>query len=608
MLIDLPKNQRSRLTERRTGAASSLAETDANLALLSLVSEKLQAQAQLKFQGDFLQHILDAIPAPIFYKDVQGVYLGCNTAFERYLGRSRDEILGRTAFDIAPAELARIYHQADQNLMDAGGVQVYETRVLGADGQAREVMFHKSVFSSAEGQPGGLVGVMLDISERKEAEKRLRRLAQYDPLTDLPNRVLLEERLAEALGGKNRQGDQGALLVLDLDRFKEINDSFGRAAGDEILVEMGKRLTGSALEGDTVARLSSDEFAVLLLDGRGKRDMTLEAKKILALMNTPHFLEDGQEVQIGASLGITFFPEDARDGKTLLCNADLAVHEAKLLGRNTLQRFTPAMSETLSRKREVLAQLRRALQEQQFFLQYQPQFDAATGRLVGAEALLRWRLPDGSLVSPQVFIPVAEEAGLIGPLGDWVLRAACLQAKAWRDAGFPPLRLAVNISGHQFVRPGFIETVDLILAETGVDPTHLEMEVTESTLMRSVSSTIEVLTDLRVRGIHLAIDDFGTGYSSLSYLKNFPIDRIKIDRSFTRDMTTNPDDAVIVQTIIAMGKNLGLEVIAEGVENAEQRDFLLRHDCRYMQGYFFGKPLAAEEFARLGAAAEALPS
>lgn len=440
------------------------------------------------------------------------------------------------------------------------------------------------------------VAVARDVTERQRAEREMRQLAYYDRMTGLPNRLLFEDRLHQILDQARRYGHRAALLFFDLDRFKKINDTFGHAGGDRMLAVVGRRLREGLRESDAIGRLAGDEFAVLLPEIDTLQEVVGVAQKLQHLLADP-FRLDEKEVFLGASIGISLFPDDGVDGETLLRHADLAMYAAKEGGRNTFQFFAPEMNLRIREKQRLEAGLRRALQEGELFLHYQPQLDLAAGRVSGAEALLRWRKPDGERISPEQFIPLAEETGLIRPIGEWVLETACLQVRTWLRAGCSPPRVAVNLSGQQVKQPDFIDVVDRILAKTGLDPRYLELELTESILMADVDATINLLTDLKARGIQLAIDDFGTGYSSLSYLKNFPIDRIKIDRSFVREIATDGDAAAIVQTVIAMAKHLNLQVIAEGVETREQAQYLLGQNCFEMQGFYFGRPMSAENLA-----------
>ena len=561
-------------------------------------AERSAAEAALRQQSHFLDTILNAIPAPIFFKDAHGAYLGCNEAFCKYLGQPRERIVGRTVYGVAPTEQAQVYHEADLALMRQGGNQVYEGQVVAADGSPHEVIFHKSVFPDADGGPGGLVGTMLDISERKRAEEHIRQLAYFDPLTGLPNRSLLQSRLEQALQHPLREGGTVALLFLDLDRFKEINDTFGHAGGDRLLQGVAERLRGLQREGDTLARFGGDEFALLLDPVRGELGAAGVAEKIIELFAHPFELEE-QEIFTSTSIGIVLAPRDGGDMGALLKHADMAMYAAKERGRNVFQFFSQEMNRRALEHHQVATSLRRALQQEEFFLVYQPQFDLSGGRICGVEALLRWRHPEQGLVSPAAFIPVAEETGLIREIGEWALRTACAQNQRWQEAGLPAVLMGVNLSARQFRQQDLIGRVERVLAETGLEPRYLELELTESMLMEAADATIGILSRLRMRGIRLAIDDFGTGYSSLSYLKHFPIDRIKIDRSFVRDISRDGDDTAIVEAIIAMARSLRLGVIAEGVETEEQRRFLLERGCQQMQGFLFARPLSAEECGRL---------
>jgi diguanylate cyclase (GGDEF)-like protein/PAS domain S-box-containing protein len=546
-------------------------------------------------QARLLQIIIDAIPAPIFYKDNAGIYLGCNVAFEQFIGLPREKVIGCTVYEVAPPELAEVYHQADLGLMRAGGTQIYEARVAGSDKVFRDVVFHKAVFIQQDGVSGGVVGTMLDITERKRAEAEVRHLASFDAMTGLASRQLFMARLEQSLEQARQKSESLVLFFLDLYRFKEVNDVLGHAGGDEALQAIGRRLVDLLGREDTLGRLAGDEFA-LFLPRCTAQEATVFAQQVLATLSSPLQVA-GQEIMASASMGMALFPRDGENGESLLRHADMAMYEAKGQGRNTFLFYSEEMRRRLQARSELEAGLRRALQQQEFDLHYQPQWDLMSGRIVGAEALIRWRCPHGNDVPPDHFIQLAEETGLIHPLGEWVLRTACLQHRAWREQRLPPLRLAVNLSPLQFQRPGFIDMVDRLLEETGMLPGQLEFELTESSLMGDVSAAIALMVDLKVRGIQLAIDDFGTGYSSLAHLKHFPIDRLKIDRSFVRDVTSNPDDAAIVQAILAMAHKLNIEVLAEGVETAAQRDFLLFHHCREMQGFFLGRPMAADELA-----------
>ena len=442
-------------------------------------------------------------------------------------------------------------------------------------------------------QHRGRIWYFRDITDRKVAQQRINYLAYYDALTDLPNRVLLRDRLATALAGARRRKNKVALLFLDLDRFKFINDSLGHSVGDILLQEVAVRLKSCAREQDTVARLGGDEFLVVLSDVNAIPDAVIAAERLMDAM-THEFIIHDQPLNISCSLGISIYPEHGGDGETLIKNADAAMYSAKENGRNNFRFFTDGMNALAIERMALQRGLRLAMGKDEFFLMYQPQMDIATGSINGLEALLRWQHPDLGLVPPDKFIPIAENIGLITILGEWVLRTACGQARKWQDEGLPAISMAVNVSAVQFRHDGFCDLIRAALEETGLPPECLELELTESVLLADVDATISVIKELKAIGVTLAIDDFGIGYSSFSYLRQFHISKLKIDRSFIRDVAVNPDDAAITAAIISMATSLRLTVIAEGVENEAQMSFLRSHQCNEIQGYFFSKPLTAE--------------
>jgi diguanylate cyclase (GGDEF)-like protein len=448
------------------------------------------------------------------------------------------------------------------------------------------------------------ITVVEDISRRKRAEEELLRLANHDALTLLPNRLLLQDRLSRAIVHGHRTGRQVAVLFIDLDRFKNINDSLGHDVGDQVIVEAARRLSASLRESDTVARQGGDEFVVVLADVADAEDVALVAQKILDSLFQPMLLQ-GQEIFPTGSLGISIYPRDGVDSRTLLKNADTAMYRAKAAGRNNFQFYARDMSVRARDHLKLEGALRRALERNEFVLHYQPQIDIKTGTVVGVEALLRWQ-PQGrqDMIAPVEFIPIAEETGLIVPIGEWVMATACAQHKAWRDAGLPPLRMSVNLSARQFQRQDLVRQVARLLREKECDASGLALEITESAVMENPEAAAETLRQLSDMGVHLAIDDFGTGYSSLSYLKRFPIHALKIDRSFVRDITADADDAAIVKSVIALAHSMKLDVIAEGVETVNQLDFLNDQGCDQMQGYYFSKPLPANQIECLLAAGE----
>jgi diguanylate cyclase (GGDEF)-like protein/PAS domain S-box-containing protein len=475
------------------------------------------------------------------------------------------------------------------------------------DGAERFVHTEAEVSFDEQGRAVWVAGTVQDITERKQAEEQIRYLAYYDSLTGLPNRVLFKEHLEHALIFAERHRKKVAALFLDLDRFKWINDTLGHAVGDTLLQGIAERLKQCVRRHDlvsrsnddddecgTIARIGGDEFTVLLEDIEQAQDVVKVARRLLEVAAETFILE-GHEVFVTASIGISIFPDDGRDAATLIKNADTAMYHAKELGRNNFQFYTQAMNATAFERLVLENQLRKALEREELLVHYQPQVDVRQQRIIGLEALVRWHSPELGMVSPGTFIPFAEETGQVTSIDEWVLTTACLQLREWQVAGLPPVRMAVNLSGHHFFKNNLLETVNRIIRETGMDPRLLELELTEGVLMHNVAETITTLNKLKELGISLSVDDFGTGYSSLSYLKRFPLDVLKIDQSFVREVAEGSDNSAIIQAIIAMAKSLRLRVIAEGVETEEQLEFLHLSGCNEMQGYLFGRPVPAAE-------------
>jgi diguanylate cyclase (GGDEF)-like protein/PAS domain S-box-containing protein len=448
----------------------------------------------------------------------------------------------------------------------------------------------------SKGRYRGRIWYFRDITARKLAEERVQYLAYYDALTGLPNRTLLQDRLAKALAGARRRKDKVAILFLDLDRFKDINDSLGHLVGDLLLQEVAERLKTWAREQDTVARVGGDEFLIVLTGLKDVADAAVATERIVKVM-TAEFVVQGHSLSIGCSVGISIFPEHGADGETLIKNADAAMYSAKENGRNRFQFFTADMNAQVVERLTLENSLRLALDKKELFLVYQPQMDIATGRITGLEALLRWQHPDLGLVPPDRFIRIAENSGLIVPIGEWVLRTACSQARKWQEEGLPAVTVAVNVSAVQFRQEGFCELIRRVLHETGLAPQYFELELTETLLLANADLMLSVVQELKAMGVTLAIDDFGTGYSSFSYLRQFRVSKLKIDRVFIRDVAVSPDDAAITTAIISMAKSLHLKVIAEGVEDEAQMSFLRAHQCDEIQGYYFSKPLAVDKAA-----------
>jgi diguanylate cyclase (GGDEF)-like protein/PAS domain S-box-containing protein len=443
----------------------------------------------------------------------------------------------------------------------------------------------------------GVVLTSRDITRRKAAERRIEHLAHHDFLTDLPNRSLLRDRLDVALAQARRDGQLVAALFIDLDRLKVVNDTLGHAAGDRMLREAAARLAGCTREGDTVARLGGDEFMVVLPNLDDARGAAVAAQKIRESLAQVTEL-NGQEVFVSASIGVSLFPADAADAETLIRNADAAMYSAKRHGGDNYQFYTADLNVQVQERLAIEQGLRVARERNEFSLVYQPKIDLESGRMIGVEALLRWQHPSVGLISPGRFIPLAEETGLIIPIGEWVLRTACEQIRAWRDAGIE-LPVAVNLSACQFRQRNLAHTIHRILSETGVPPKCLELEITESDVMENAEIAIATLDELKARGVSISVDDFGTGYSSLSYLKRFPLDVLKIDRSFVRDIAVDSDDAAIVEAIIALARSLEIKVVAEGVETEDQMAFLNRAGCDYAQGYLFSQPVESGQIPAL---------
>jgi diguanylate cyclase (GGDEF)-like protein len=453
-----------------------------------------------------------------------------------------------------------------------------------ANGEEYPAWVAVTAIRGTTGQISNYMAILADITERKRAEQAARHQAEHDPLTGLPNRVLFLDRLQQALAANRRQHKQFALMFLDLDRFKQINDTLGHRAGDIVLQEVACRLTHCVRAVDTVSRLAGDEFVVLLADIGGVDQAAHVAITVMQQLAQPIAL-DQQQIAPSVSVGIAICPSDGDTAETLLHHADVAMYHAKQDGRNAFRFFSPEMNAHVVERVQMENMLRRALANGEFELEYQPEVDIESGRTIGVEALIRWRHPERGLLLPHEFIPVAEECGLIVPIGEWVLREACHQAREWRDQGFPVV-VAVNLSGAQFIHPNLVRVVDEALGSSGLEPRFLDLEITESVIMNGDACTGATVQALRKRGIQLTIDDFGTGYSSLSCLRRFPLSKLKIDRSFIEDITRAPHDAAMIPAIIAVARSLKLKVIAEGVETAEQLRFLQQHGCDEYQGRF----------------------
>ena len=682
------------------------------------VTEAKRTEAAFKEQLHFTRALIDAIPNPVYFKDLEGRYRVYNRAWSELWGAGRDWV-GLTVNDMFGPEIARLHDDRDRPLLRQAASVRYEALMPTAGGREREMLYNKVSFVDQSGQVAGLIGTVTDVTAYKETERaleasearfrvltesgldlisvlsedgailyqspalrnllgyepaetvgrnvfdlvhredadqarqafrriletrhfreplefrirnregawrtfeslgtncvdnphirgvvfnsrdvtdrkaiqqRIQHLAYHDNLTGLPNRGLLQDRLAHSIARADRTGRKVAVLFIDLDNFKNINDTLGHDVGDELLRQVARRLGECVRAGDTIARQGGDEFIVLLDNLEDGRGASVVAQKILNSLRAA-FPLGGTEQHVSGSVGIAVYPEDGKDAQTLMKNADTAMFHGKGIGKNTYQYFTAQMNIAVKRRMTLESALRRAVMQKDFVLHYQPQVNLDTGEIVAVESLVRWKTEDSGTVMPGDFIPLAEETGLINEIGEWVLREACRQNKEWQARGLAPRRMAVNLSARQFADKAFLDTVTRVLQETGLDPKWLELEITESQVMRQTEGMILLLNRLAEMGVHLAIDDFGTGYSSLSYLKRLPIQKLKIDQSFIRDITVDPNDTAIVVAIISMARSLDLETIAEGVETAGQLALLRAKECRVGQGFFFSAPVSAE--------------
>ncbi|MEE4358935.1 MAG: EAL domain-containing protein [Desulfococcaceae bacterium] len=561
----------------------------------ALFEEKERAQVTLNSIGD-----------AVLTTDIQGNVTYLNLVAETMTGWSCEDALGRPI-----SEVFRIIDVSTrQSAVSPALRAIREDSIVGLaadcvlirrDGSESSIEDSAAPIHNRDGRVAGAVIVFHDVSQSRAMTQKMSHMARHDFLTGLPNRALLTERIAQSIRLARRHRKRVGLLFLDLDFFKHINDSLGHAVGDRLLQSVGERLTGCVRSSDTVCRQGGDEFVILLSEMEHPQDAADVAEKLLAAFLMPHRI-GVHELHVTLSIGISVYPDDSISVETVMQNADTAMYHAKTSGRNNFRFFMADMNTRAVRRLFIESSLRRALDQGEFLLHYQPQIDIATGGMTGAEALIRWMDPDLGLVGPMKFVPIAEECGLIVPIGQWVLREVCRQVREWLDSGLRAVPVAVNISALECRHKSFSDGVALILKETGLPPHYLELELTESILMHDAESSMSVLESLRAMGVKIAIDDFGTGYSSLSYLKRFPISSLKIDRSFVCDMTSDPSDATIVSAVIGMGRNLRLRIIAEGVETQEQLVFLQTHHCDEGQGFHFSHPLAADEFAQLLAA------
>jgi diguanylate cyclase (GGDEF)-like protein/PAS domain S-box-containing protein len=517
-----------------------------------------------------------------------------------YLGLADPaQALGKTDSDFFSSEHADQAFADEQEIMRTGQPKIgLEEKETWPDGHESWALTTKVPLKNRYGKVIGTMGISHNITDRKQADLRIRYMALHDGLTGLPNRILLEDRLAQAIALARRNQQSVAVLMLDLDRFKNVNDSFGHFVGDRLLEAVSKRLQASLRESDILARLGGDEFVIGLPMVGDKRGIETTAQKVLAKLGEP-FRVEGHELQVSASVGISVYPTDGEVPEALLQFADAAMYEAKKERRGIYWFFTPELTEATQRRQKLERDLYQACARGEFVVYYQPLVLTNSGRITGVEALMRWNHPEEGLISPNEFIPRLEELGLIVEVGEWVLRTACLQNATWQKEGIPKVRVTVNLSAQQFYRGNIADAVQRVLRETGLDPKWLELELTESLTLDDSVTTIKIMQDLKRIGVSLSLDDFGTGWSSLSYLRKFPLDRIKIDRAFMRDIPSEPAAEAIVKSILSLGRNLGLECVAEGVETRQQLDYLQKQMCTEMQGFLYSPALPQAECSEL---------
>jgi diguanylate cyclase (GGDEF)-like protein/PAS domain S-box-containing protein len=553
--------------------------------------QDITAIKQVEERLVMLKEAVDCLPIGITISDVNNRIVYTNPAEAMMHGCSMEELING---DIRRIDGLNLDKALMSDAIDSTGVWRREGINMRSSGEEFPVQLSSIVVKNAEESCLGMVTVCEDITSRKMAEEKIRHLAYYDSLTGLPNRAAFLERLQHALSLAQREGRQFGLLFIDLDNFKDVNDTQGHDFGDKLIREVAARLAACMRESDSLARLGGDEFVIVLTAISDQESAALAAKRLLSIFESPFQLECRQ-IYTSASIGIALYPDDGPDADTLFKCADTAMYHAKTAGKANFRFFSAEMNRRLTHRVALESSLRQGMENQEFFLHYQPQWDLKATRMLGVEALLRWQSPDLGPMMPSEFIPFAENSGQIIGLGEWAMRAACMQARAWALAGLGELKMSVNISGMQFRQPDFLETVGRIIRETGIEPEALELEFTESVVMEQADKTIATLQSLKSMGLRLSIDDFGTGYSSLSYLKHFPIDRIKIDRSFVVDLDQNSDDAAIVEAIISMAHSLNLKVVAEGVETRDQLHFLRARNCDEVQGFHLAVPMSAED-------------
>ena len=566
--------------------------------MLGQIKRLINAQALTESQLRQSAAVFENASEGVLITDTDANILAVNHAFTEITGYSEAEVLGKNPRMLKSGRHDRAFYADMWSSLLQHGEWKGEISGRRKNGEVFPKWQTITGIKNENDKLTHYVSVFSDISHIKESEEKLHHLAHHDSLTGLPNRMLLLARLEHSLEHAGREGCNVAVMFLDLDHFKKVNDSLGHPVGDKLLQMVASRLLGSVRKDDTVARLGGDELTVILGSLDGANYAATAAKNILERLAKPYHLE-GQDVFVSASIGISVYPQDGKDTTSLLKNADTAMYMAKNEGRQRYRFYSREMTDTAHEALTLESQLHRALEREELFLHYQPQISLRDGRIVGVEALLRWQHPEIGLVSPDKFIPLAEQNGLIGPIGKWVLHTACSQAKAWQNQDLPRVRMSVNLSGRQLAQPDIVDEVREALEATGLAPACLELELTESSVMTQAGQAAGTLDALRALGTTIAIDDFGTGYSSLAYLKRFPVDRLKIDRSFVRDIPQDTNDVALAKAIIVLAQSLNLEVVAEGVETKAQRELLKALGCQEMQGFLFSAPRKASDMADL---------
>ena len=575
--------------------SSSLKELDAMVKGFNHMAKEIARKQQGLNQAAI---VFENTSEGIFITDSEPKIVSVNSAFTEITGYSEEEAIGKNPSMLQSGQHDKDFYQEMWASIEEHECWRGELQNRRKDGEVYTELLSINSFRHEHSKAVEYIGVFTDISNIKDTEHKLKHLAHHDPLTNLPNRLLCNARLEHELQTAKRHKHLVAVMFLDLDMFKNINDSLGHVFGDELLQKVTARMSEHMRDEDTIARLGGDEFILIIGSLANWEDAAYFAENILELFLNP-FVIGEHEIFISASIGISIYPRDARDGETLLRNADAAMYRAKAEGRNNFQFYTSNLTSDACQRLNIETYLRHALEKDELLVHYQPQYSLKTGKIIAVEALIRWQHPEDGLIYPDKFIGVAEETGLIVPIGEWVIETACDQLIKWDNNGCPPLRVAINLSARQFWKPNLAKTVRDILDKKGIDPRRLDLELTESIIMRDTKNTIDTLNDFHEMGFELSIDDFGTGYSSLSYLKKFPINRIKIDRSFVSDISIEKNGDDMVNSIIALGHCMGLKVLAEGVETEDQLNYLKEHGCDEVQGYLYSKPVPENEIADL---------